>query len=88
MGRGRDWNVDLIPKFLMANGQLVGYSQIVFMIGYYNVLCRSNCSFTLGLRDIWSLNQSKGRTFTKAAKFTKFQRMKWRRWQRVNCLSV
>jgi Rab GDP dissociation inhibitor len=23
MGRGRDWNVDLIPKFLMANGLLV-----------------------------------------------------------------
>uniref|UniRef100_UPI00358EFE23 rab GDP dissociation inhibitor beta-like n=1 Tax=Myxine glutinosa TaxID=7769 RepID=UPI00358EFE23 len=23
MGRSRDWNVDLIPKFLMANGQLV-----------------------------------------------------------------
>ncbi|ELR54302.1 Rab GDP dissociation inhibitor beta [Bos mutus] len=23
MGRGRDWNVDLIPKFLMANGQVV-----------------------------------------------------------------
>lgn len=23
MGRGRDWNVDLIPKFLMANGPLV-----------------------------------------------------------------
>ncbi|GAU93206.1 hypothetical protein RvY_05179 [Ramazzottius varieornatus] len=23
MGRGRDWNVDLIPKFLMANGELV-----------------------------------------------------------------
>lgn len=22
-GRGRDWNVDLIPKFLMANGELV-----------------------------------------------------------------
>ena len=22
-GRGRDWNVDSIPKFLMANGQLV-----------------------------------------------------------------
>ncbi|PVD24833.1 hypothetical protein C0Q70_15319 [Pomacea canaliculata] len=22
-GRGRDWNVDIIPKFLMANGQLV-----------------------------------------------------------------
>jgi len=22
-GRGRDWNVDLVPKFLMANGQLV-----------------------------------------------------------------
>lgn len=22
-GRGRDWNVDLIPKFLMANGSLV-----------------------------------------------------------------
>lgn len=22
-GRGRDWNIDLIPKFLMANGQLV-----------------------------------------------------------------
>ncbi|XP_074223298.1 rab GDP dissociation inhibitor beta-like isoform X2 [Camelus bactrianus] len=24
MGRGRDWNVDLIPKFLMANGHLMG----------------------------------------------------------------
>lgn len=23
MARGRDWNVDLIPKFLMANGALV-----------------------------------------------------------------
>ncbi|XP_049617125.1 rab GDP dissociation inhibitor beta [Syngnathus scovelli] len=23
MGSGRDWNVDLVPKFLMANGQLV-----------------------------------------------------------------
>ncbi|CAJ0962332.1 unnamed protein product [Ranitomeya imitator] len=23
MGRGREWNVDLVPKFLMANGQLV-----------------------------------------------------------------
>jgi len=23
LGRGRDWNVDLIPKFLMANGHLV-----------------------------------------------------------------
>lgn len=23
LGRGRDWNVDLIPKFLMANGLLV-----------------------------------------------------------------
>ncbi|XP_068162625.1 rab GDP dissociation inhibitor beta [Antennarius striatus] len=23
LGKGRDWNVDLIPKFLMANGQLV-----------------------------------------------------------------
>lgn len=22
-GKGRDWNVDLIPKFLMANGSLV-----------------------------------------------------------------
>lgn len=22
MGRGRDWNVDLVPKFLMANGEL------------------------------------------------------------------
>lgn len=24
MGRGRDWNVDLIPKFLMANGESDG----------------------------------------------------------------
>ena len=21
LGRGRDWNVDLIPKFIMANGE-------------------------------------------------------------------
>jgi len=26
MGRGRDWNVDLVPKFLMANGKLVQFS--------------------------------------------------------------
>lgn len=25
MGRGRDWNVDLIPKFLMANGNVHVY---------------------------------------------------------------
>uniref|UniRef100_A0A4W3IC92 Rab GDP dissociation inhibitor n=1 Tax=Callorhinchus milii TaxID=7868 RepID=A0A4W3IC92_CALMI len=31
MGRGRDWNVDLIPKFLMATGQLVN------MLMYTNV---------------------------------------------------
>jgi Rab GDP dissociation inhibitor len=24
-GRGRDWNVDLIPKFIMANGQVSIY---------------------------------------------------------------
>lgn len=23
MGRARDWNVDLVPKFLMANGMTV-----------------------------------------------------------------
>ena len=23
MGKGRDWNVDLIPKFLMANGKIL-----------------------------------------------------------------
>lgn len=22
MGKGRDWNVDLVPKFLMANGKV------------------------------------------------------------------
>jgi len=22
MDRGRDWNVDLVPKFLMANGKI------------------------------------------------------------------
>ena len=24
MGRPRDWNVDLVPKFLMANGTICG----------------------------------------------------------------
>ena len=28
MGRGRDWNVDLIPKFLMANGT---YSWCIYL---------------------------------------------------------
>uniref|UniRef100_A0A8C8JBC9 Rab GDP dissociation inhibitor n=1 Tax=Oncorhynchus tshawytscha TaxID=74940 RepID=A0A8C8JBC9_ONCTS len=32
MGRGRDWNVDLIPKFLMANGQLWDlYSNVLLL---------------------------------------------------------
>ena len=31
-GRGRDWNVDLIPKFLMANGRLV---QLLIHTGEY-----------------------------------------------------
>ncbi|KFD72628.1 hypothetical protein M514_01749 [Trichuris suis] len=31
MGRGRDWNVDLIPKFLMANGTL-NYAFLKFML--------------------------------------------------------
>ena len=31
MGKGRDWNVDLIPKFLMANGKkLIHY---IFILG-------------------------------------------------------
>jgi RAB protein geranylgeranyltransferase component A len=25
LGRGRDWNVDLIPKFLMANGNWIHF---------------------------------------------------------------
>uniref|UniRef100_A0A3P9JWQ7 Rab GDP dissociation inhibitor n=1 Tax=Oryzias latipes TaxID=8090 RepID=A0A3P9JWQ7_ORYLA len=36
MGKGRDWNVDLIPKFLMANG--VCHSPEIFPI-----LCYSRC---------------------------------------------
>lgn len=23
-GRGKDWNVDLVPKFIMANGEIIG----------------------------------------------------------------
>lgn len=37
MGRGRDWNVDLIPKFLMANGQLVKLKIIFLWIIYSNL---------------------------------------------------
>jgi hypothetical protein len=33
MGRGRDWNVDLIPKFLMANGEGHGDSAGVGVVG-------------------------------------------------------
>lgn len=33
MGRGRDWNVDLIFKFFMVNGQLVK------MLFYIEVIC-------------------------------------------------
>ena len=31
-GRGRDWNVDLIPKFLMANGKTVGKHVVMVLI--------------------------------------------------------
>ncbi|KAJ8269193.1 hypothetical protein COCON_G00118000 [Conger conger] len=34
MGKGRDWNVDLIPKFLMANGQLVSMLLITDVTRY------------------------------------------------------
>lgn len=30
MGKGRDWNVDLIPKFLMANGILRSLICVLF----------------------------------------------------------
>lgn len=33
MGRGRDWNVDLIPKFLMANGEGDERAAAVFLGG-------------------------------------------------------
>lgn len=29
MGKGRDWNVDLIPKFLMANGILGSFTCVL-----------------------------------------------------------
>ena len=29
LGRGRDWNVDLIPKFLMANGNWIKLAGMV-----------------------------------------------------------
>ena len=47
-GRGRDWNVDLIPKFLMANGQLVkllvhtGESLIVHVFLFSMIIKRLN----------------------------------------------
>jgi len=31
-GRGRDWNVDLIPKFLMANGQLSVFIKLAVIV--------------------------------------------------------
>ncbi|CAJ1055644.1 rab GDP dissociation inhibitor beta-like [Xyrichtys novacula] len=34
MGKGRDWNVDLVPKFLMANGQLVSMLLITQVTRY------------------------------------------------------
>nr|CAB3248647.1 rab GDP dissociation inhibitor alpha-like [Phallusia mammillata] len=40
MGRGKDWNVDLIPKFLMANGKLVQlliYSNVTRYLDFKSV---------------------------------------------------
>jgi Rab GDP dissociation inhibitor len=40
MGRGRDWNVDLIPKFLMANGLLVKmllYTDVTRYLEFKNI---------------------------------------------------
>uniref|UniRef100_A0A3B4CZ95 Rab GDP dissociation inhibitor n=1 Tax=Pygocentrus nattereri TaxID=42514 RepID=A0A3B4CZ95_PYGNA len=38
MGRGRDWNVDLIPKFLMANGQWVYVFVLLFVTLFFSFL--------------------------------------------------
>lgn len=36
-GRSRDWNVDLIPKFLMANGTCAEFKMIVNCISTYSI---------------------------------------------------
>jgi len=45
LGRGRDWNVDLIPKFLMANGMCMWvYLLVVYIYHLAAFLC---CIFVL-----------------------------------------
>lgn len=44
-GRGRDWNVDLIPKFLMANGLLVKLLIHTGVTRYLEFKCVEGCMF-------------------------------------------
>lgn len=44
MGRGRDWNVDLIPKFLMANGNEAARFNCLTKLHVYVFKCNSPIS--------------------------------------------
>jgi RAB protein geranylgeranyltransferase component A len=39
-GRGRDWNVDLIPKFLMANG-MINFLPLLIVVQYLKLFLLS-----------------------------------------------
>lgn len=51
MGRGRDWNVDLIPKFLMANGNKAVISSCLTKLHVRRLKCKSYISiiYTIAL---------------------------------------
>ena len=52
-GRSRDWNVDLIPKFLMANGSLVKkWVEIRFVTLWHNFE-----SFKVNIRAVMTINR-------------------------------
>jgi len=49
-GRGRDWNVDLIPKFLMANGWS-SFKHRLLSVSVYHLLCLFNVVGRCGVVD-------------------------------------
>ena len=46
MGKGRDWNVDLIPKFLMSNGmfEALTFSSLLLLVMQTSDVSTNKCS--------------------------------------------
>jgi len=72
LGKDRDWSIDVIPKFLMANGELTN----MLVVGSFGTSV-VDYSTPMSLV-IWTLSKSLEVTCTAMEELPKFLPMKWK----------